>query len=195
LPILIHFAIFLVPEEFYMPKYIGLIFIFLFFFHGGIVFAESYIKLVTFQSDAFPGIGSLVLVQNSTGLCKQLIFNDLDGQVLKYTLDELQNAPQVLEKSGNNDITFLALEQDFNPLSGGHGLVKFLVSGISKTYKSFRFLLSINGDHVSLKSEPSLSSPDSDGNSFKGSFNHLFLKKNSLLGLTIGVSEIIPRMK
>lgn len=153
------------------------------------------ITLATVESDAFSGTGSLSVSTDNSGTITELIFLDLDGNIKKYSVDLLRHTPQVLSNINGRDITYLSLDQDFNPGTGGHGTVRFLNSGLSNTYLNFRFVLIVQSGKMSVVSQPNRNDPDSDRNSFSSAFNYLFLKKNTIFGQTVGVSEIIPSMR
>lgn len=157
--------------------------------------AVNQITLATVESDAFSGTGKLSVTVDDAGIMSELVFLDLDGNLKKYSIDQLRHTPQVLSNIDGRDITYLSLDQDFNPGTGGHGTVRFLNSGLSDTYLNFRFILIVQGGKMSVVSQPNLKDPDSDRNSYSKAFNYLFLKKNTIFGQTVGVSEIIPSMK
>jgi hypothetical protein len=110
-------------------------------------------------------------------------------------VDQLRQGPQTLSNINGTDVTYLNVEPDFNPSTGGHGVLKFLNNGVTNTYLNFRFIVILQGGKISLKADANLQDPSSDKNAYLDYFNYIYLKKKMFMGQMVGVASLLPSVK
>ena len=154
------------------------------------------VPAITITTDAYPGTYVISVERNSeNGEVTELTFKRDSGAVAHFPVKLLESSPQsLLNEDGRDDVIYLSLEAGFNPLQGGHGIVRYLHNGATGNYKDFRILIDIQKDIV-MRSDPNPSDPDSDKNGYTGAFNHVFMKKRSVFGKIIGIDHFEPSEK
>ena len=153
--------------------------------------ADTRTRAITITSDAYSGSFAIDLMRDSSGAVTEMLYQTPDNPNGVLTLEELHQGPQVIFHTQDHDVILMSLENDFDPSHGGHVVVRYLQNGADGTYKDFRIRITI-GSAVTLRSDPDLNDPDSDGNSYSGIFNRLFMEKNTFLGIVIGVQDVQP---
>lgn len=153
--------------------------------------ADTTTQVLTVTTDAFAGTFSIDVVQDSNGAATAMVFTTPTNPHMILTLQQLKQGPQVIVNSQGHNAVFLSLSSDFDPNKGGHVIVRYLNNGIDGAYKDFRILVSITST-ITLTSDPDAADPDSDGNTYSGVFNQLFMEKNTFFGQVIGVADVVP---
>jgi hypothetical protein len=165
---------------------------------GLLAMSSAYAEIVpaiTITTDAYIGSTYVISVDRAdSGEVTELTYKRDSGAIAKFSVEMLENAPQVLLNDEGRDIILLSLEKDFNARQGGHGIVRYLHNGATGNYKDFRILIDVQKDIV-MRSDPNSSDPDSDKNGYTGAFNHIFMKKRTVLGKTIGIDHFEPSEK
>ena len=156
------------------------------------IFAST--PVVAIETDAYAGIAKIEITQDSHGLINGLIFRAVDGSAVLLSLAQMYQEPQILTTMSGLSETLIGLENDFEPQTGGHGIIRFLTNKTNKSYSNFRFLLYFEGTHLALKSEPNLADPESDRNVYVNKFNHLLMKAKMLLGMKTGIETVTPSL-
>lgn len=150
--------------------------------------------MTTIETDANPGTTKLMVIRDGA-LLKGVYYEGHDGRTVTLSLEQMRQGPQVLKQSSGRDVILMSVERDFTAEKGGHANVRFLRNGISGTYKNFRVFLDIQGGKVVLRSDPNPRDPESDNNAYTSVFNYLYMKKNTVLGKTVGVEFVQPAMR
>jgi hypothetical protein len=157
------------------------------------------IKVSSVETDAYAGVASLEVTQDSLGLITGVIYRDVDGTATQLALAELYQGPQVISEVNGTAVVLASVENDFEPATGGHANVRLLKDIMAKTYMNFRFSLSAVGagavKKLVLSSEPNLHDPESDRNPFRGPFNYIFLKSRTFLGQAVGIVSVKPSFR
>ncbi len=152
-------------------------------------------QILTISTDAFPGITQVEVGRDDvTFELKTLNVRSDDGHTSVYTLQQLRLF-QSVKKVKDRDAVFLRVESDFEPVHGGYATLRFLQNGLWGTYRNFRMMIDVQGKDIVLRSEPSSKDPDSDRNPYQGTFNHLFMRKNTIMGQVAGIDEVVPSMR
>lgn len=156
---------------------------------------DQLLTVVAVTTDAFAGTAYLHVGRTDAGEMTHIVYQSVEGKTLPYTLAQLRSGFQILKQMDGRNVILLAVEPDFNEFKGGHAVMRFLYSGASSEYRNFRILLEPAGDKIILRSDPNLKDVESDRNEYTSVFNHLFLKKNTFWGKTIGIKKINPSMQ
>jgi len=153
--------------------------------------ADTRERAITITTDAFDGSFAIDVVRGSTGDVTQMIYQTPVTSNGILTPAQLAHGPQLIYAKQGHDAILMSTESDFNVQKGGHMVVRYVNNALDNTYKDFRVLVDIE-QTVILRSDPSSNDPDSDGNSFTGVFNHLFLQKNTVFGIAVGIDQVVP---
>lgn len=157
--------------------------------------ADTRTRAITITTDAFDdGNYAIDVIRNSTGALTQMIYQTPDTSNGILTPAQLAQGPQVIYSKQGHDALLLNTESDFNVATGGHLVLRYVTNAMSDEYKDFRVLIDVQKDVV-LRSDPNSNDPDSDNNAYTSVFDQLFLKKNTVFGITVGISQIIPSEK
>lgn len=147
------------------------------------------------ETDAFPGISFLDIARDEQGTMTRLIYRPFQKPPVSYTLDQLRQNWQVLKEVDGYKVIYIGVEKDFDAVKGGHANVRYMQSGMSGSYRNFRILLEPQGTQLVLRSDPNFKDPESDRNRYTGTFNYVFMAKNTFFGKVIGISQVLPAMK
>lgn len=150
--------------------------------------------VVTIETDVYPGTATLFVTRETDGSLASIAYAGHDGAVTSYTLNQLKKGFQVLKKHEGRDAVFLKLDSAFSAQKGGYAVLRVLRNGISGSHQNFRVFVKV-APAVEISSDPDSSDPDSDQNSFRGRFNYVFMKKNTVLGFAVGIDEIRPALR
>lgn len=150
--------------------------------------------VVTIETDVYPGTANLFITRETDGSLATLSYAGADGVVKSFSVDQLKTGFKVLKNHDGHDAVFLKVDPSFTPQVGGHAVLRVLKNGINGTFQNFRVLVKV-GTKVEIFSDPDASDPDSDDNSYRGQFNYVFMKKNTVFGFAVGIDEIVPQMR
>lgn len=167
----------------------------LFSIHSYALESSGSVPNVAVTTDAWPGTEYLTIERDSHGVIDSMVYTHVDLSSVSYDLEQLRQAPQLVETYNGHKVTYISVESDFNALTGGHANVRYMSNGMNGTYKNFRVLLTVGAapkGAITLKSDPNLNDPESDKNTYNSEFNRLFMKRTSFLGQTIGIEKVIP---
>ena len=156
--------------------------------------ADTRERAITITTNAFDGSFAIDVMRASNGAVTEMIYQTPATSNGVLTVAQLQGAPKVIYNRLGHDAILIGTESDFNPQKGGHLIVRYLNNGMDGTYKDFRVLVDIEAKIV-LRSDPNPNDPDSDNNSYTSVFNEIFLQKNTVLGVTVGIDQVIPSEK
>lgn len=146
-------------------------------------------KLLTVTSDAKPGQTFFInvgMIDNSMEI-KELQTGGTDGNNENFTVDDIKKQTPVLvwddRKSKSRAVVTLDARK-VSPLTGGKITIVYLKNGITNKTERFSFDLDRDGDRWVLIA-------DVDG--AKRTFNTMFLRKNTFMGQTIGIDEVVVK--
>jgi hypothetical protein len=146
---------------------------------------------ITITTDDSPEISYLDVLRTDDGALKGISYRRQDGQIKTVLLSDLDKGDQLLKTMHGQQVVFLAKEDDLDPSKGGHVIVKFLFNGATGTYLDFRISLQVQ-KQVIFFSDPDNQDPHSDHSTYTSVFNHLFMKKRTVLGQEIGIQDVVP---
>lgn len=154
--------------------------------------ADTTTRVVSVDTDAYSGTEYLDVNRDATGVMTSMVYSPINATPFTLTTQQLLSGPQLIKTLNGHNITYLSLDSDFNENTGGHAELKFLSNGITGSYLNFRILIQLEGNTITLRSDPNPSDPSSDKNSYTSVFNHLFMAKKTLLGQDIGIQQVEP---
>ncbi len=154
--------------------------------------------VVTIETDVYTGTAKLDILRATDGSLTGLSYAGPDGTTTAFQLDDLRNNFKVLKNLDGHDAVLLKVDPAFSAQKGGHAILRVLRNGISNEFKNFRVLVKVGAKieaKIEMVSDPDLNDPDSDKNAYSGPFNYVFMKKNTVFGMTIGIDEIVPQLR
>ena len=149
---------------------------------------EPVISVVT---DDAPDTSYLDIIRTDEGALKGISYRQQSGKIKTVFVADLEQGAQPLKTIGDHNVIMLAKEADLDPYKGGHVIVKFLYDGATNAYLDFRINVEVQ-KKILFFSDPNDNDPRSDHNPYTSIFNHLMMKKRTILGKEIGIKEVIP---
>jgi hypothetical protein len=146
---------------------------------------------ISVATDEDSAISFLDILRTDDGALKGISYRQANGQTKTVFVTDLDQGDQPLKMIENRAVIKLAKETDLDPSKGGHVIVKFLNDGATGAYLDFRILLQVQ-TKVIFFSDPDNNDPHSDHNPYTSVFNHLMMKKRTVLGKEIGIKEVDP---
>ena len=153
--------------------------------------ADTRERAITITTDAFDGSFSIDVMRNASGTLTQMIYQTPVTSNGVLTPAQLAQGPQVIYAKQGHDAILLSTESDFNVQKGGHLIVRLVHNALEGSYIDFRVLVDVEKTII-LRSDPNSNDSDSDNNSYTGVFNRLFLQKNTVFGIAVGVDQVVP---
>lgn len=159
---------------------------------SSIAHADATTRVVSVVTDAYAGTEYLDVNRDASGAMTSMVYSPIGASPFTLSTQQLLSGPQLIKQLNGHNITYLSLDSDFNENTGGHAELRFLSNGITGAYLNFRILIQLEGNTITLRSDPNSSDPNSDHNAYTSVFNHLFMAKKTLLGQDIGISQVEP---
>ena len=151
-------------------------------------------SVATIETDVYPGTANLFISRETDGSLSSLSYGGPDGVLTTFTLDQLKSGFKVLKNHDGHDAVFLKLDPSFTAQNGGYAVLRVLRNGISGSFINFRVMVKV-GPKVELSSDPDSSDSESDHNSYRGPFNYVYMKKNTVFGFAVGIDQIVPAVR
>lgn len=137
-------------------------------------------RLLEVSSDVVSFDSEIRLILDDHSNIAGLHYLETTGKELKFSRADLLQGVTLTQMSGR-DVTKVKIDSSFSAQSGGLVMMSYLSNGVTNTYKPYPISLSRSGDQWVVK------------NSDQVQFSRLFLRAKKLMGIVVGIEEIIPQ--